>query len=112
MRAEDLIRVRHMIEAAESAMRFVTGRSRSDLDGDEMLRFALTRAIEILGEAASKVSMEGRAAIPEVPWADVVGMRNRLIHAYFDVNLDILWRTVDEAIPDLLARLKAGVARG
>jgi uncharacterized protein with HEPN domain len=112
MRAEDLIRVRHMIEAAESAMRFVTGRSRSDLDGDEMLRFALTRAIEILGEAASKVSMEGRAAIPEVPWADVVGMRNRLIHAYFDVNLDVLWRTVDEAIPDLLARLKAGVARG
>ena len=112
MRAEDLTRVRHMIEAAESAMRFVKGRSRPDLDGDEMLRFALTRAIEILGEAASKVSPDGRAAIPEVPWSDVVGMRNRLVHAYFDVNLDILWRTVDEAIPDLLARLKAGVARG
>ena len=112
MRAEDLTRVRHMIEAAESAMRFVKGRSRPDLDGDEMLRFALTRAIEILGEAASKVSPDGRAAIPEVPWADVVGMRNRLVHAYFDVNLDILWRTIDEAIPDLLARLKAGVARG
>jgi uncharacterized protein with HEPN domain len=112
MQAEDLTRVRHMIEAAESAMRFVKGRSRSDLDGDEMLRFALTRAIEILGEAASKVSPDGRAAIPEVPWADVVGMRNRLVHAYFDVNLDILWRTVDEAIPDLLARLNAGVARG
>lgn len=109
MQAEDLTRVRHMIEAAESAMRFIKGRSRSDLDGDEMLRFALTRAIEILGEAASKVSPEGRASIPEVPWVDVVGMRNRLIHAYFDVNLDILWRTVDEAIPDLLARLKAGV---
>lgn len=112
MRAEDLTRVRHMIEAAESAMRFVKGRSRPDLDGDEMLRFALTRAIEILGEAASRVSPDGRAAIPEVPWADVVGMRNRLVHAYFDVNLDILWRTVDEAIPDLLARLNAGVARG
>ena len=84
MQAEDLTRVRHMIEAAESAMRFVKGRSRSDLDGDEMLRFALTRAIDILGEAASKVSPEGRASIPEVPWVDVVGMRNKLIHAYFD----------------------------
>ena len=107
MRADDGVRIRHMIDAAESALRFVQGRSRVDLDSDEMLRFALTRAIEILGEAASKVTADTRAALPNVPWVQVAGIRNRLVHAYFDVDLDILWRTAQQAIPDLLGQLKA-----
>lgn len=107
MRADDTVRIRHMIDAAESAMRFVQGRRRADLDSDEMLCFALIRAVEIIGEAASKVSAEGRAAAPNVPWVEVTGMRNRLVHAYFDVDLDILWRTAQQAIPALLVQLKA-----
>lgn len=107
MHAEDSVRIQHMIDAAESAMRFIQGRSRADLDNDEMLRFALTRAIEIVGEAAGKVSVEARSASPQVPWAEVAGMRNRLVHAYFDVDPDILWRTAQQAIPELLAQLKA-----
>lgn len=69
------------------------------------LRFALVRAAEIVGEAASKVSADARAEMPGVPWASVTAMRNRLVHAYFDINVDILWATVTEDLPDLLVGL-------
>lgn len=107
MRREDEVRIRHMIDAADAAARFVTGRSRSDLDTHEMLRFALIRAVEIIGEAASKVTAETRTATPSVLWFAIVAMRNRLIHAYFDVDPDILWKTVTEEIPQLRAQLLA-----
>ncbi|MCM8594945.1 DUF86 domain-containing protein [Accumulibacter sp.] len=90
MSPDDRWRVRHRIEAAEQAPAFVAGRERSALDSDEMLRLALTRAVEIVGEAASQVSAEGRSELADVPWAQMVGMRNRLVHAYFDINRDIL----------------------
>src|SRR3954454_9915632 len=102
MKPDDTIRLRHMIEAAETARQFIDGRQRSDLDNDVMLRFAVVRAVEIIGEAASKVSAETRSATPSVPWIAIAGMRNRLIHAYFDVDNDILWKTVTEEIPDLI----------
>ncbi|MFH0810226.1 MAG: HepT-like ribonuclease domain-containing protein, partial [Pseudomonadota bacterium] len=88
MQPNDAIRIRHMIEAAETSQDFIAGRQRSDVDTDQMLRFALVRAIEIIGEAASKVSTETRALTASVPWAAIISMRNRLIHAYFDVNHD------------------------
>jgi len=72
MRRDDAIRIRHMIEAAEAAQRFLSGRQRDDLDADEALRFALVRAVELIGEAASKVSLETRAALPSIdgaPWS-------------------------------------------
>ena len=93
-----------MIDAAETTQRFIAGR-RGDLDGDQMMLFALVRAVEIIGEAASRVTPETRSATPTMPWASIVGTRNRLIQAYFDVDRDILWRTVTEEIPELLARL-------
>lgn len=95
-----------MVEAIESAQEFIQGRSRADLATDRMLLFALTRAVEITGEAASKVSDAGRAELPLLPWQQIVGMRNRLIHAYFDINRNILWDTVSLALPPLLAQLK------
>lgn len=72
-----------------------------------MLLFALAHAIEILGEAASKVSPEARAAAPQVPWAAIVGMRNRLIHGYFDINTTIVWKTATVEIPELVPLLRA-----
>ncbi|MGL1833321.1 HepT-like ribonuclease domain-containing protein [Rhodocyclaceae bacterium SMB388] len=87
--------------------RFIAGRDRSDLDRNEMLVLALTRAIEIIGEAASRVSVETQNALPDVPWREVTVMRNRLVHAYFDVDPDILWRTAKEAVPALLEELVA-----
>ena len=105
MQPDDLTRVRHMFEAAENAQRFISGKSRADLDTDPMLLFALVRAIEIIGEAASKVTAEQRTASPAVPWSAIVAMRNRLIHAYFDIDRDIVWKTVTEEIPSLRSQL-------
>jgi len=93
-----------MLDACNSIARFVKGRRREDLDSDEMLRFALVRALEIIGEAARRVSEQARQALPTVPWAEMAGMRNRLIHGYFDVNSEIVWRTATVDVP-ALARL-------
>ena len=94
-----------MLEAAEKALGFASGKNRADLDTDPLLLFALVRAIEIIGEAASRVSADQRAASPTLPWSAIVAMRNRLIHAYFDIDRDIVWRTVTEEIPLLRSRL-------
>ena len=100
-----------MIEAAQTACGFVSGRTRSDLDSDRMLVFALVRAIEIVGEAARKVSAETREAAADIPWALIVSMRNRLIHAYFDVDHEVVWKTATEELPQLLPRLRALVEK-
>jgi uncharacterized protein with HEPN domain len=90
-----------MIEAAETACSFVSGKVRRDLDADRMLVFALVRAIEIVGEAASKVSAKTRDVANDIPWTSIVSMRNRLIHAYFDVDHEVVWRTATEELPQL-----------
>ena len=107
MPAEDLVRVLHMIEAAELVSEFMSGRQRDDLDKDRMLLFAVVRAVEVLGEAAGKVSESTRTAAPDLPWAAMTGMRNRLIHGYFDIDTEIVWQTVAEEIPTLLPKLHA-----
>jgi uncharacterized protein with HEPN domain len=106
MRPDDAVRVRHMLDAADAAGRFIAGRQRADLDADQMLLFAVVRAIEILGEAAGKVSEETRLLIDTVPWSHIVGMRNRLIHGYFDVDAEIVWKTVSEELPALASQLR------
>ena len=111
MNPNDRVRLRHLADALDSAIRFVRGRKRGDLDIDEMLLFALVRAIEIAGEAASKVTEETRAELPELPWAAMIGMRHRLVHAYFDINRDILWTTITEAAPPLAERLRQILGR-
>ncbi len=106
MQREDRVRLLHMVEAAETALEFVSDSERADLDSDKKLLFALVRAIEVIGEAAGKISGETRISAPDIPWPLIVSMRNRLIHAYFDVNRDILWKTATAELPDLLPRLK------
>src|SRR5438309_4971282 len=98
----DEVRLRHIRDAAETAERFVAGRERSALESDEMLRLALTKLVEIVGEAAKQVSEETRARFPRVAWADASRMRDRLVHHYFAVDLDVLWATVTEDLPNLV----------
>jgi len=100
-----------MIEAAQVCRDFILGRERDELESNVMLRFALVRAVEIIDEAASKTSLETRAAAPSVPWTAIISMRNRLVHAYFDVDNDILWQTATEEIPRLVSSLKAALRR-
>ncbi|MCS6773033.1 MAG: DUF86 domain-containing protein [Thermoflexales bacterium] len=111
MRKDDRIRLRHMLDAAVQAQVFVRGRDREALDHDQMLVWALVKAMEIIGEAACQVSAETRIQTPQIPWSKIIGMRHRLVHAYFDINLDILLKTVQEALPPLISDLESIVNR-
>jgi len=106
MRKDDLIRVRHILDAAREAIGFAQGRSRDALDADRMLRLALVRLLEIIGEAARATSQSFRRAHPDIAWKKMAGMRDRLIHGYFDVNLDIVWETITEDLPPLVVDLE------
>ena len=102
----DLIRVRHMLAAAKEAMEFAAGKTRKNLEKDRIRVLAIIKSIEIIGEAASKVTEEFKSENKNIPWNDIISMRNRLIHAYFDVNLDIVWQTVKSDLPDLIKALE------
>jgi uncharacterized protein with HEPN domain len=90
MRPEDAIRLTHLIDAGERALEFVENRRREDLESDLRLAFALTRAIEIFGEAASRVEPDTRRSLTQIPWVPIIGMRNRVVHAYFEINLNVI----------------------
>src|SRR5208282_4536259 len=102
----DLVRLRHILDAAKEALSFAGGKARSDLNGNRMLVLSLLKEIEIIGEAAGKVSSETRNDYKTIPWLDIIDMRNHLIHAYFDIDLDILWDTVVHDLPSLVAELE------
>jgi uncharacterized protein with HEPN domain len=78
----------------------------TDLDGDPVIRLALERALEIVGEAASKVPTEVQARYPDIPWRAMIGARHRLVHGYFALDRALLWRTAREVIPATLPRLR------
>ncbi|HEX8211486.1 MAG TPA: HepT-like ribonuclease domain-containing protein [Longimicrobium sp.] len=90
-----------MRDAAREAIGFATGRTRDDLETDRQLLLAIVKDVEIVGEAASRLSEEFRIQHPELPWKAIVAMRNRLVHAYFDVDRDIVWNTVTIDLPFL-----------
>lgn len=103
---DDRTRILHMLDAARKAINFVNNRAFYDLENDEILALALVKVIEIIGEAASRVSPEYQANYPQIPWSAMIGMRNRLVHAYFDINLKILWQTTQEDLPLLVNELE------
>jgi uncharacterized protein with HEPN domain len=106
MPSSDPVRLRHILDASRQAVAFVKGRSRDDLETDAMLSLALVRLLEIIAEAARGTSEELRQAHPEIAWNRMAGMRDRLIHGYFDVNLDIVWQTVSHDLPELIAQVE------
>jgi len=106
MRKDDITRLRHMLDAAKEAHSFLIGKPRHALDTDRKLALALVKDIEIIGEAASRVSEPARAEYPAIPWPDIINMRNRLIHAYFDIDLDIVWDTVTKDLPPFISALE------
>lgn len=106
MPPKDEVRIRHMLDAARKAIAFCRGKSRAHLDSDEMLKLALVRLIEVIGEAARAISPETQALAPEVPWRQITGTRDRLIHGYADVDPDIVWSIVTEDLPAMVASLE------
>ncbi len=108
---DDATRLRHILESARKAARFANGRSSGDLFSDEMLLLAITRLLEIIGEAATGISEEFKARYPEIPWRQMSGMRNRLIHGYFDVEPRLVWETVVTELPFLIEQVQAVIER-
>lgn len=103
---DDPTRLQHMLIAATEALEFIAGCDRETLDSNRMLTMALIKEIEIIGEAAVQLSPECRERYPQIPWADIIGMRNRLVHAYHDIDLDILWDTVTLKLEPLRTELE------
>ena len=95
-----------MLQAAREAAAFADGLSFAEFKQNRMAQLAILKAIEIVGEAASHVGPDAKEAHPEIPWPEIIGMRNRLVHGYFNVNLMRVWETVQQDIPQLISRLE------
>lgn len=111
MKPEDAVRVQHILDAAREAISFSVEQTPALLEADHMRALAITRLLEIIGEAATTMSSELKAAHPEIPWRVMAATRNRLIHAYFSVNLQIVLETVQGDLPPLIANLEMLFAR-
>jgi uncharacterized protein with HEPN domain len=96
-----------MLRAAQRAQLFAEGKTRESLEeNDELLGFAIVRAIEVVGEAASKVTLETRRDLTEIPWHNIIGMRNRIVHDYLNVDYDVVWAVVTKNLPPLVEQLE------
>jgi len=95
-----------MLDHAREAVDMIAGKNPEDLYQERMLELSLIRLVEIVGEAAGRVSRTGQAIYPEIPWREVIGMRNRLIHGYDSVDLNILWDTIELDLPPLISQLE------
>ena len=98
-----------MLDAAREAVAFAAGTGRYEFGGDRKLILSLVKDIEIIGEAAGRVSEDVRRQLPQIPWQDVINMRNHLIHAYFDIDVGVVWSTVSEDLPPLIQALEAAL---
>ena len=106
MKPEDRIRLQHMLDAAREIEGFVGNSSFGEFLDNRLLVNGVVRSLEVIGEAAAQVSAELKNDLIDIPWRDIVSMRNRLIHAYFDINYQVVWRTVKNDLPTLVAQLK------
>ena len=109
----DQVSLRHMLDYSRKALAMTEGRVREDLASDEVLCLALTRVVEIIEEAATRVSLAEQQCHGQIPWPQIIGMRNRLVHGYDAVDVDILWDIVQQDLPlliELLGKIVDGAA--
>jgi len=104
---DDRISLKDMLGYAREAVKLLGATSREELGHNRMMQLALTRLVEIVGEAANRVSQETRQKNSDIPWPPIIGMRNRLIHGYDIIDFDLLWDTVTDDLPPLIAQLEA-----
>ena len=96
-----------MLLSARHAVRFVAPLTLSEFENNDLHQLAILKAVEIIGEAASRITEETKAKHPGIPWSEIIGMRNRFVHAGFAIQRDFLWRTVQDDLPPLIAQLEA-----
>jgi uncharacterized protein with HEPN domain len=105
-RHDPQVRLRHMLEYAREARELMRNKTRTDLDTDRTLGLAVLRCLEIVGEAANRIPESVRQRYPQILWPQIIGTRNRLVHGYDLVDYDIIWSTVTEDLPPLIAELE------
>lgn len=105
-RHDPQVRLRHMLEYAREAIGLMRDKQRANLDTDRTLGLATLRCLEIVGEAASHIPESLRQQHPQIPWQQIIGTRNRLVHGYDFVDYDIIWSTITEDLPPLIAELE------
>jgi len=110
-RHDDQVNLNDMLDHAREAVAMLGGRMREEMEENRMLQLALTRLIEIVGEAANRVSKEARQQFPELPWPQIIGMRNRLVHGYDLIDFDLLYDTVRTDLPPLIENLERILAQ-
>jgi uncharacterized protein with HEPN domain len=93
-RHDEATYLKHMRDYAARAVAFCRDRSRADLDNDRMLMLAVCRLLEMLGESACQLPADSRDGLPDIPWKQIIGLRHRLVHAYDQINRDIIWSIV------------------
>jgi uncharacterized protein with HEPN domain len=103
---DDRIRMRHMLDAAKEAIEAIKGRSRGDLARNHIWTLGLVKCIEIIGEAAARLPAETKTKYPQIPWTQIIAMRNRLVHVYFEVDLEQVWKALAEDLPPLVRQLE------
>lgn len=103
---DNQVYIGHMVDTANKAIGFMQGLTREDFDNNELLRLSLTHLLQIIGEAARRVSPDFRTAHPQIDWKAIVGMRSKLVHDYLNVDEDIVWDTVTNELPSLLKELE------
>ena len=106
MPKDELVYVGHMLDKAHEALSLVRGKTRQDYDRDTALRLALTHLIQVIGEAARRVSSQFRERHPEIPWDAIAGMRSKIVHDYMNVDEDIVWDSVTQELQPLIDELR------
>ena len=106
MQHDDLVYLGHMLDRAKRVGSFLRGIPKQDFDEDESLRLSIRHLIQTIGEAARHLSQDTRDAHPEIPWSKILGMRNRIVHDYIDIDDDIVWQTAMQGIPELINALE------
>lgn len=104
-RHDDNVTLRQMLDHIEEAVALANGRMRAEFETDRVFFLALLKLVEIVGEAATRISDLMQAAHPEIPWHEIIGTRNRLIHGYDAVDHDILWEIVTADFPPLARQI-------
>ncbi len=105
MRKDDLVYVGHMLDLSRKAVARTKNLSRIEYDRNEDLRLALAHMIQVLGEAARRVSIEFQRMHPSIPWPEIIGMRHKIVHDYLEIDEDIIWDVVTADLPSVVVEL-------
>jgi uncharacterized protein with HEPN domain len=106
MKKDDMIYVGHILEATEKIHKYCSSMKKTEFLRNDLVKDAVVRNIEIIGEAAKKLSSEFRRRYPEIPWKDISGMRDKIVHDYTGIDYRVVWDVVQTDLPDLKIRLK------